>query len=99
MTGALLAVLLAAAPARAQVPPTALVWIPAENFSHWSRVDDLLRRRGDLKLTIALTPAMATTIVKDILRPWAAAGRVELAARIPGDPVLPLVDAQPSAPR
>jgi hypothetical protein len=99
MTGALLAVLLAAAPARAQVSPTALVWIPAESFSHWSRVDDLLRRRADLKLTIALTPGMSTTIVKDILSPWAAAGRVELAARIPGDPILPLVDAQPAAPR
>jgi hypothetical protein len=99
MTGALLAVILAAAPARAQTQPTALVWIPAENFSHWSRVDDVFRRRDDLKLTIALTPAMATPIVKDILGPWLAAGRVEIAARIPGDPILPLVDARADDPR
>jgi len=100
MSGALLAVLLAAAsPARAQSQAAALVWLPADHFAHWSRVDDLLRRREDLKLTIALTPAMTTTIVKDILKPWVAAGRIELAARIPGDPILPLVDSHPAAPR
>ena len=36
-----------------------LVWIPAESFTHWSKVDTLLRSRSDLKLTIALTPQMA----------------------------------------
>ncbi len=93
------AVLLAAAPVRAQILPSALVWLPAENFSDWSKVDALLRRRADLKLTVALTPGLATPAAKDSLRPWAAAGRVEFAVRIEGDPVLPLVDADPAAPR
>ncbi|NNN05180.1 MAG: hypothetical protein HKL90_04695 [Elusimicrobia bacterium] len=95
----LAAVLLAAAPARAQTLPSALVWLPAEKFTDWSKVDDLLRRRADLKLTVALTPGLATPAAKDALKPWAAAGRVELAARIEGDPILPLVDADPAAPR
>jgi len=101
MRRALLAALLFAsgAAARAAPPPTALVWIPAEDFSHWSAVDDALRRRSDLKLTIALTPAMVTPIVKDFLAPWTSTGRVEVAARVSGDPVLPLVAAHPAAPR
>lgn len=78
---------------------TALVWIPPEAFVQWSRVDALLRARPELKLTVALTPAMATPLAKSALGPWVAAGRVEVAARIPGDPVLPWVAAHPLAPR
>jgi len=85
--------------AHAQSSPTALVWAPPEDFRQWSKVDLLLRSKSDLKLTIALTPAMVTPLVKAALNPWAAAGRVEFAARIPGDPVLPLTAAHPSAPR
>ena len=102
MRSALAAALLlaGAAGARAQTPaPTTLVWIPAEGFARWGRVDDLLRRRTDLKLTIALTPEMATPLVREILSPWAALGRVEFAARLPGDPILPLVASHPAAPR
>jgi hypothetical protein len=92
--------LLCAGGARAQTaPPTALVWIPAESFVRWGRVDDLLRRRADLKLTVALTPEMTTPLVKAVLGPWAALGRVELAARVSGDPILPLVASHPAAPR
>ncbi|MDE2511992.1 MAG: hypothetical protein KGL74_12790, partial [Elusimicrobia bacterium] len=77
----------------------ALVWLPSESFTHWSKVDALLRARPDLKLTVALTPQMATPLAKAALGPWVKLGRVELAARIPGDPVLPLVAAHPAAPR
>lgn len=77
----------------------ALVWLPPETFTQWSKVDALLRARPDLRLTVALTPQMATPLAKAALGPWAAAGRVEIAARVHGDPVLPLVAAHPAAPR
>lgn len=88
-----------AAGARAQASPTALVWIPAEDFRQWSRLDAVLRARSDLKLTVALTPAMATPLLKAALGSWADSGRLEFAARIPGDPILPLTAAHPAAPR
>ena len=77
----------------------ALVWIPPATFTQWSKVDGLLRARPDLKLTIALTPQMATPLARAALAPWAAMGRVEIAARVYGDPVLPLTAAHPAAPR
>ena len=77
----------------------ALVWLPPETFTQWSRVDGLMRAHSELKLTIALTPQMATPLAKAALAPWAAQGRVEIAARIHGDPVLPFVAAHPAAPR
>ncbi len=88
-----------AGPARAEPLPGALVWLPPSGFMEWSRVDALLRARSDLKLTIALTPEQATALARDVLQPWAAGGRVEIAARVSGDPVLPLVAAHPDAPR
>ncbi len=87
----------AAAPLRAA--PSALVWLAPEGFSAWARLDAALRRLPDLKLTVALTPAMASPIARDALGPWIASGRIEIAARIDGDPILPLVDADPEAPR
>lgn len=93
------ALLALASGVQSQSLPTALVWIPAEDFRQWSKVDLLLRARTDLKLTVALTPAMATPLVKAALGPWAAAGRLEFAARLPGDPVLPYAAAHPAAPR
>ncbi len=94
-----LALLLARA-AAAQTPlPSAPVWLPHEGFGAWSRVDALLRERSGLKLTIGLTPALATPLCKSALAPWIEQGRVEIAARLPGDPVLPLVTGHPDAPR
>jgi hypothetical protein len=77
----------------------ALVWLPPETFTQWSKVDGLMRAKPELKLTIGLTPQMATPLAKAALTPWIAAGRVEVAARVHGDPVLPLVAAHPAAPR
>ncbi|MDX6770282.1 MAG: hypothetical protein SF051_12175 [Elusimicrobiota bacterium] len=99
MRALLLAAALAAPAAAQQALPAAPVWLPDEAFSQWSRVDALMRDRGSLKLTIGLTPAMATPLCKAALAPWLADGRIEVAARIPGDPVLPLMTAHPDAPR
>jgi hypothetical protein len=96
---ALAAPLLFAAAAAAQELPGALVWLPPESFRHWSGVDALMRDHGDLKLTIGVTPAMATPLVKAALLPWVEKGRIELAARVGGDPVLTMVASHPAAPR
>lgn len=77
----------------------ALVWLPPAGFTQWSKVDALLRANPGLKLTVALTPEMATPLAKDALKPWIASGRVEIAARAHGDPVLPWTAAHPAAPR
>lgn len=94
----LLLLALLAAPAAATAPG-ALVWIPSESFKRWSEVDALLRERSSLRLTIALTPAMVTPLTRSALGPWIEEGRVEVAVRLPGDPILPLVASHPSAPR
>lgn len=100
MSAWLLAAALLAGPACAEeTMPAAPVWLPHESFEQWSRVDALLREQGALKLTIGLTPAQATPLAKAALGPWLESGRVELAARIAGDPVLTLVTAHPAAPR
>lgn len=85
--------------AGAQALPGAVVWLPPESFRAWSGVDALMRASDGLKLTIGVTPAMATPLVKAALTPWIAQGRVELAARIDGDPVLTMVAGHPEAPR
>lgn len=96
---ALAALLLARAAAAQQALPSAPVWLPHEAFGAWSRVDSLLRDRSGLRLTIGLAPAQATPPCKAALAPWIEKGRVEIAARLPGDPVLPLVTGHPDAPR
>lgn len=88
-----------AASASAQQLPGALVWLPPENFRHWSGVDALMRAHEDVKLTIGVTPTMATPLVKAALTHWIEKGRIELAARINGDPVLTMVAGHPAAPR
>lgn len=95
---ALLSLLLAGA-ASAQQSPDATVWLPPENFRHWSSVDALMRAHDGMKLTIGLTPTMATPLVKAALLPWVEKGRIELATRINGDPILTMVTGHPSAPR
>lgn len=95
---ALLALLFAGT-ASAQQLPGALVWIPSESFRHWSEVDAFMRAHDGVKLTIGLTPTMATPLVKAALLPWVEKGRIELAARINGDPMLTLMTGHPAAPR
>lgn len=98
MSFALLLALLAGT-ASAQTLPGALVWLPPESFKQWSGVDALMRSDEDLKLTIGVSPAMATPLVKAALAPWVETGRLEVAARIDGDPVLTMIAGHPAAPR
>ena len=77
----------------------ALLAVPAEDFSQWRSLSDLVASYGDLKLTLALTPDMLTPQVRDALAPLTRTGRVELAMRITGDPLLPLAHRHPAAPR
>lgn len=88
--------LLLAAPAAAD---QALIWMPPENYRRWSEVDGLLRERSELKLTVGVTPSMASPLVKAALGPWIEKGRVELAARVDGDPVFAALAAHPAAAR
>ncbi|MCM2305055.1 MAG: hypothetical protein NDJ72_10160 [Elusimicrobia bacterium] len=98
MKGLVLLALLAGT-ASAQQLPGAVVWIPPESFRQWSGVDALMRADSGLKLTIGVAPGMATPLVKAALLPWVEKGRIELAARIDGDPVLTMVAGHPAAPR
>jgi hypothetical protein len=99
MKALVLSILLTAPAFAADEMPSAPVWLPHESFSRWSAVDGLMRERSDIKLTIALTPSQATPLATAALKPWVDSGRIELAARLDGDPVLPLVAGHPDAPR
>jgi len=73
-------------------PPTmVLLAVPAEDFSQWQALAGALGSTPELKLTLALTPGMLTAQVRDILAQPLRTGRLELAMRIPGDPILSLV--------
>jgi hypothetical protein len=65
--------------------------VPAEDFSQWSALADALESAPEFKFTLALTPAMFTEGARDSLALPLRTGRLELAMRIPGDPILPLV--------
>lgn len=87
--------LLLAAPAlasmfgsRVERPP--LLWVPQETFSDWEAPAAALERCKDLSFTLAATPELAGA-ARRALGPQIAAGRVELAMRLSGDPILPLV--------
>ncbi|MDP3541537.1 MAG: hypothetical protein Q8T11_03615 [Elusimicrobiota bacterium] len=98
MSFALFLTLLAGS-ASGQTLPGALVWLPPEGFKQWSGVDALMRNDRDLMLTIGVSPAMATPLVKAALAPWIEKGRLEVAARIDGDPILTMIAGHPAAPR
>ncbi|MBI5240284.1 MAG: hypothetical protein HY926_07405 [Elusimicrobia bacterium] len=78
-------------------PPLAFLAVPAEDFSDWKALADAVNSTPELKLTLALTPDMVTEAVRDSLSMPLRTGRLELAMRIPGDPILPLVAAGPSS--
>jgi hypothetical protein len=78
-------------------PAMVLLAVPAEDFSQWQALADDLGSTPDLKLTLALTPGMLTPQVRDTLALPLRTGRLELAMRIPGDPILPLVAGDPQS--
>lgn len=95
LAAALLA-LVAAAPARAA--DRALLWIPAETFSAWKDFDAAMSA-GGARLTVAVSPALMTPAAVASLKSWADQGRVEIALRLDGDPILPVIASLPVAPR
>ncbi|MDD5658205.1 MAG: hypothetical protein PHF00_13220, partial [Elusimicrobia bacterium] len=94
----LLAALLAwPACARAGAPRAALLAVPAEDFTQWQALAGMLAGNADLRLTLAVTPDMLSPQAVEALKPLA--GRLELAMRLPGDPILPAAHRDPDAPR
>lgn len=96
------AALLLAGPARAfwnwgkapSAPPeeaSALIWVPDASRTDFEALRRFLERRSRAGLTIALAPEEIPEDFRGPLSELAASGRVEIAMRIPGDPVLPLV--------
>ncbi|MBI5210731.1 MAG: hypothetical protein HY927_12235 [Elusimicrobia bacterium] len=79
--------------------PTGLLWVPPESFAEWGEVAAALARHKKLSFTAALTPAMATPRARQVLAPFIDDKRLEIALRVPGDPILPLIHAHPAAPR
>lgn len=71
--------------------PAALLWVPSEDFSAWQQLAETLRDKDDVRLTIALSPSMIRPGVEEALAPLIEDKRVEVAARIDGDPWLPAV--------
>jgi hypothetical protein len=78
-------------------PAMVLLAVPAEDFSQWQSLADALGSSPDLKLTLGLTQNMLTAQVRDVLALPLNTGRLELAMRIPGDPILPLVAGDPES--
>ncbi|MCX5795585.1 MAG: hypothetical protein NTY77_08845 [Elusimicrobia bacterium] len=74
-----------------------LLAVPAEDFSQWQALAKALGSAPEPKLTLALTPGMLTAEVREALAPALSTGRLELAMRIPGDPLLALVAGGPAA--
>ena len=80
-----------------ELPTMVLLAVPAEDFSQWRSLAGVLGSYSELKLTLALTPGMLTAQVRDILALPLRTGRLELAMRIPGDPILSLVSGEPDS--
>lgn len=78
---------------------TALLWVPPESLIDWAVLSEFFKKNEAFRLTVGLTPEMITPAMKSQLDPWVAQGRLELALRIPGDPILPLITRHPAAPR
>ncbi len=77
----------------------AWLWVPTEDFSGWERLAVLMEADQDIKLTVALTPPMMTPPMRDATASLIAEGRLEIALRLSGDPILPLIQGLPEAPR
>ncbi|HAM35581.1 MAG TPA: hypothetical protein DEB40_02110 [Elusimicrobia bacterium] len=85
--------------ARGEQRRMTLLLVPPETFSEWESLSAAFAAYPQLKLTLALTPAMIRPHAAAILAPLVQAGRLEIAMRIPGDPILPLIEKHPMAPR
>lgn len=103
MTWLSLFLLLAPGPARAlfgrEDAKITVLWVPSETFSRWGELDDLLERDKSVRFTLAVAPEDVPADAAKKLAAWSAAGRLELALRLKGDPILPLIANHPDAPR
>lgn len=66
----------------------AVLWLAPESFTGWDALAGALERCPGLRLTVGVTPALAQA-ARPALGAALASGRVELAARLAGDPILP----------
>ncbi|HVA65754.1 MAG TPA: hypothetical protein VNK24_02365 [Elusimicrobiota bacterium] len=79
--------------------PMAVLWVPAADFSNWSQFSTDFVAAGSPDLTIAVYPSQLTAKARETLAPLIQGGRIEIAARIDGDPILPLIASNGQAPR
>lgn len=97
LAAALLGLLLAggASPARAlfggDSEQKALLWVPDQREIDWDAFLALMLRYPDARLTVALIPAQIPEEAWPWLQEMDESGRLEVALRIGGDPILPLI--------
>ncbi len=91
--------LASATPCRAANAHTPVLWIPAADFANWSELSTDLAATGSPSLTVAVSPDQLTPAALAVLQPLIQSGEVEIAARIDGDPILPLIADNAQAPR
>ncbi|MDE1976555.1 MAG: hypothetical protein KGI84_04760, partial [Elusimicrobia bacterium] len=78
---------------------TPVLWVPEAGFSSWSEFSTDLAAAGSPSLTVAVSPSQLSSAALAVLQPLVQNGEVEIAARIDGDPILPLVADNTQAPR
>lgn len=74
----------------------AVLFVPREDFAAWEGLGRLLESHPRFKLTLAAPESVPAAASADLKR-WIAEGRLEIALRVPGDPVLPLLQDLKSA--
>ncbi|MHB2025317.1 MAG: glucodextranase DOMON-like domain-containing protein [Elusimicrobiota bacterium] len=84
--------------AAAQAAP-AVLWIPSEHFNAWTEFAGAFISAGYPSMTIALSPNRSAENALKEIKSFVDAGKIEIALRIPGDPILPLIVENSQAPR
>ncbi len=70
---------------------TALLWVPEMNTVDWEALERVLEKHPDATLTLALSPTEVPEEFHALVKGWIEDGRLEVALRISGDPILPLL--------
>jgi len=78
-----------ALPDRHETMRKSLLWVPDAVSLDWDRLRALLERRSGARFTLALSPEEIPDAQKDWLASIEREGRLEIAVRIVGDPILP----------
>lgn len=76
-------------PDRHQTARKSLLWVPAAEALDWDRLNALLQRRKGARFTVAIAPEDIPEEKKEWLVSLEREGRLEIAVRIAGDPILP----------